>query len=436
MFVQFSVENFLSFKDEAMISMLASKRRSKSKLLDENSTFDALPDIKLLKTAVIYGANGSGKSNIFKAIRFMKNLTINSSKESQAEEEIEITPFLASTKTPNKPSRFEMIFISNETLFQYEFSVSRKRIEHEKLTAKFKSSEKEKVLFERTQDKISVKAPFPEGKGLEKRTRDNALFLSVCANFDGEISGDIIRWFKSIRVIGGLTDQAMISFTRRQLENSNESAKIRDLLNSFDLGISNFKASDSKQQEGKESALVENLRSFVEQKIGQKISFDIGRISTEHKVFDENGKAAGLIEFDLEKNESEGTKKLVALSGPLIDVLENSLILFIDEFDARLHPVISKQLISIFNNSPKNNNNAQLIVASHDTNLLDKDLLRRDQIWFTEKDIYGSSHLNSLLEYRVRNDASFEKDYISGKYGAIPLLGDSCMIFSESEHEE
>ncbi|AYN85729.1 ATP-binding protein [Pseudomonas aeruginosa] len=171
-------------------------------------------------------------------------------------------------------------------------------------------------------------------------------------------------------------------------------------------------------------------------KIGQKISFDIGRISTEHKVFDENGKAAGLIEFDLEKNESEGTKKLVALSGPLIDVLENSLILFIDEFDARLHPVISKQLISIFNNSPKNNNNAQLIVASHDTNLLDKDLLRRDQIWFTEKDIYGSSHLNSLLEYRVRNDASFEKDYISGKYGAIPLLGDSCMIFSESEHEE
>ncbi|MCO3029890.1 ATP-binding protein, partial [Pseudomonas aeruginosa] len=285
-------------------------------------------------------------------------------------------------------------------------------------------------------DKISVKAPFPEGKGLEKRTRDNALFLSVCANFDGEISGDIIRWFKSIRVIGGLTDQAMISFTRRQLENSNESAKIRDLLNSFDLGISNFKASDSKQQEGKESALVENLRSFVEQKIGQKISFDIGRISTEHKVFDENGKAAGLIEFDLEKNESEGTKKLVALSGPLIDVLENSLILFIDEFDARLHPVISKQLISIFNNSPKNNNNAQLIVASHDTNLLDKDLLRRDQIWFTEKDIYGSSHLNSLLEYRVRNDASFEKDYISGKYGAIPLLGDSCMIFSESEHEE
>ncbi|MCO3028632.1 ATP-binding protein, partial [Pseudomonas aeruginosa] len=174
MFVQFSVENFLSFKDEAMISMLASKRRSKSKLLDENSTFDALPDIKLLKTAVIYGANGSGKSNLFKAIRFMKNLTINSSKESQAEEEIEITPFLASTKTPNKPSRFEMIFISNETLFQYEFSVSRKRIEHEKLTAKFKSSEKEKVLFERTQDKISVKAPFPEGKGLEKRTRDNA----------------------------------------------------------------------------------------------------------------------------------------------------------------------------------------------------------------------------------------------------------------------
>ena len=431
MFIQFSVENFLSFKEQAMISMLASKRKSKNKKLDENSTFDAFPDIKLLKAAVIYGANGSGKSNIFKAIRFMKNLTINSSKESQAEEEIETMPFLANTNTPSKPSKFEIIFISNETIFQYEFAVSRKRIEYEKLTAKLKNNEKEKILFERKLDKISVKSPFPEGKGLEKRTRDNALFLSVCANFDGEISGGIIRWFKSVRVVGGLNDQALISFTRRQLEHTTESTKIKDLLKSFDLGISNFKPSEIEPKSDKESDLAESLKSFVEQKIGQKIQFDIGGISTEHKVFDDNGKIVGSIEFDIEKNESEGTKKLVALSGPLIDVLENSFILFVDEFDARLHSTISKQIVSIFNNSKKNNKNAQLIVASHDTNLLDKELLRRDQIWFAEKDIYGASHLNSLLEYRVRNDASFEKDYIAGKYGAIPLLGDSSIIFSE-----
>ena len=113
----------------------------------------------------------------------------------------------------------------------------------------------------------------------------------------------------------------------------------------------------------------------------------------------------------------------------MFSIFRNSKIIVIDEFDARLHPIISKTIIKLFNSASTNGNNAQLIVATHDTNLLDKDLLRRDQIWFSEKDKYGASYLTSLVEYKVRNDASFEKDYIMGKYGAIPLPGYIGNIF-------
>jgi AAA15 family ATPase/GTPase len=131
----------------------------------------------------------------------------------------------------------------------------------------------------------------------------------------------------------------------------------------------------------------------------------------------------------LERDESEGTKKLVAFAGPLRDALSSQYVLVIDEFDARLHPLITKQIIRMFNGTKSNPTNAQLIVATHDTNLLDKDLMRRDQIWFVEKDPVGSSHLTSLVEYKVRNDASYEKDYILGKYGAIPFLGSIDRVF-------
>lgn len=438
MFIQFSVENFLSFKDQAVISMIASKRRSKDKSLDENSTFEAFPGIKLLKTAVIYGANGSGKSNLFKAIGFMKNLTINSSKESQADEEIDITPFLVNTCTPEKPSKFEIIFILNETMYQYEFSVSSKRIEREKLISRHKHKEKDKILFERNNNEIKVFNEFPEGKGLEKRTRDNALFVSVCANFDGEISGEVIRWFRSVRVIRGLNDQGLISFTKKQLDNPESSKKIKSFLKAFDLGIENLKNSEKELPNSKmPREVLDHLKSLIEKNLPSNVSvgFSAGRISTEHRVFNEHGKLAGVIDFDLEENESEGTKKLIALSGPFINALEKSLIIFMDEFDARLHPIISQQIIKIFNSSGENTNNSQLVVISHDTNLLDKDLLRRDQIWFTEKDIFGASHLTSLLEYRVRNDASFEKDYIAGKYGAIPFIGKTSMLISSDEQQ-
>src|SRR5690606_6281674 len=125
------------------------------------------------------------------------------------------------------------------------------------------------------------------------------------------------------------------------------------------------------------------------------------KVASYHTSFDSNGNPADEVAFDLRRDESEGTKKLVAMSAPLIDVMENSYILVIDEFDARLHPIITQSILKLFN-SAANENHAQLIIATHDTNLLDHDILRRDQIWFTERDYYGAGHLTSLVEYKVR----------------------------------
>jgi len=438
MFVQFTVGNFLSFRDEAVLSMLAAKIRSRDKSLDNRTTFNAFPDIKLLKSSVLYGANGSGKSNIFHAIKFMKQMVINSSKESQSDEDIPVTPFRLNPKYETMPSSFEMIFIIKGCMYEYTFSADSKKIVSETLSKKQKG-EAEVVLFSRNLKGIEVHKHFEEGAGLEKRTRKNALFLSVCANFDGAISKAVVRWFRKIRIIEGINDFGYLPFTIKMLEDENKRNRVKSIVDLFDLDIVNITKAMSDSFVGKQSeivnALMDTLRKddrFKALNVPDRMALGV---TTTHNRFDDEGRFVDTINFELESNESEGTKKLIALSGPLLDVFDNAYVLFIDEFDARLHPLITKKIIDMFNSEDLNKNNAQIIVATHDTNLLDKDSLRRDQIWFSERDSLGGSHLKQLVEYRVRNDASYRKGYFEGDYGAIPMIGDPEIVFDSPESE-
>lgn len=437
MFVQFSFKNYLSFKDEATLSMLAAKIKSKDKNLDKRSVFNAFPDIDLLKTGVIYGANGSGKSNVFSALSFMKKMVINSSKESQADEDINVLPFKLNPRYEDEPSSFEMIFIINNKLYEYTFAAVRNKITSETLSVIEKNKD-EVILFERSAKEINVHKQFKEGIGLEKRTRRNALFLSVCANFDGEVSKSVIRWFRKIRVIQGMSDIGYLPFTVKLLDDENKRKKIKSIIDMFDLDIVNISKSQVEQTEKKESELLDAIFTTIKKDSRFKnVSLPqhnpLG-VSTTHNRFNDDGVFVDTINFELGENESEGTKKLIALAGPLMDTFDNSYILFIDEFDARLHPLITKKIVRMFNSLDINKNNAQLVVATHDTNLLDKDELRRDQIWFAEKDSLGGSHLKQLVEYKVRNDASYRKGYFEGDFGAIPMLGEPDIIF-ESDRD-
>ncbi|MDJ0583354.1 MAG: AAA family ATPase [Crocosphaera sp.] len=205
------------------------------------------------------------------------------------------------------------------------------------------------------------------------------------------------------------------------------------MIKKLDLGIDDI---NTNQIDITEDELGDNIPQEIRQEIIKNSGGKGNWINTKHRKFDSENKFISTETFDLE-DESEGTKKAFALAGILFDILKNTRTLIIDEFDARLHPLISRAILELFNSNETNPNNAQLIVMSHDTNLLSPKLFRRDQIWFTEKDRYGATDLYSLVEYDISDDAAFENDYIKGRYGAIPYIGDlSQLINSDGEKKE
>ncbi len=426
MLVQFSVGNFLSIRDVATLSMVASTIREHK----ETNVFQTNKNLRLLKSAVIYGANASGKSNFFQALRFMARFIRNSSKEGQVDEEIAgVESFRLSTKSIDEPSFFEVVLIHNEVMYRYGFELDYKEVKSEWLFYTPKK-DKEYELFQRNGEHFDIDKKFKEGEGLDIRTRNNALFLSVVANFKGEISTQIIKWFGKLNVISGLQDDHF-SYTRQQLKKASFKDELLDLMKVANLGIEDIEIEDEDNELPK--PIEELLKKLSSMHDSSEIKVNKLSLNTLHKKFDEDNRFIGFEKFLLFQHESEGTRKLISLLGPIIDSLKNSKVLVVDELDAKLHPLLTKFIIQLFNSNEYNNKNAQLIFNSHDTNLLSKDTFRRDQIWFTEKDQYGATDLYSLVDYKVRNDASYEKDYLLGKYGSIPYIGTFQFIKNDKE---
>jgi len=412
MLIEFRVGNYLSFKDIVTFSMEAASISEH----EEDNVFD-FGKYKLLKSAVVYGANASGKSNLIKAMSRMKNLVQFSVNEDQAEKLIGVEKFRLSTETENKPSFFEIVFIHDQKKFRYGFEVDYDRIHSEWLF--FIPSRTEARLFVREGKDIKIGTTyFKEGKGIEDKTRPNALFLSVVAQFNGEISTQILMWFRRFNIISGLDDTNYKIFTLDQFEKEDFKQKHLQYLKIADIGID-----DEDIRRIDPSELPEGVKSLLSRMTKSEPKSTKGyAISTFHNKYNKNEKLPHKEEFSL-VSESDGTQKFFGLLGPIFNTLDRGTILVIDELDARFHPLITQFIIQLFHSKQTNPNNAQLIFATHDTNLLDKDLFRRDQIWFTEKDQYGATDLYSLVEYKnVRKDASYEKDYIAGKYGAVPFI--------------
>jgi len=424
MLIQFKVGNFLSFKDPVTFSMVATRIREH----EESNVFLLNEKNRLLKSAVIYGANASGKSNFLKAIAFFKKFVLTSSKETQATEEIRVTNFKLSTETEDKPSLFEIIFIHEGIRYRYGFQSDKKEIHSEWFY--YAQKRQEAKLFIREKNNFEIGPYYKEGKGLAEKTRNNALFLSVVAQFNGQISLKAIEWLKRINVVSGLNDVRYLGYTIDQAHNETTREEILRFLKIADLGIENIAIEEEKANlEALPKSMPEALKAKL---LSAEQVLDV-KIKSLHKKFDENKNQVSLEKFEFDREESEGTKKIFALSGPLLDSFKNGKIIMIDEFDSRLHPLITEFLVKLFN-SGENSKNSQLIFASHDSNLIRRDVLRRDQIWFAEKDKYGASDLYSLVEYKlekgkVRNDASYGKDYILGKYGAIPFIGNPKLLF-------
>ncbi|MGD9970271.1 MAG: ATP/GTP-binding protein [Sulfuricurvum sp.] len=421
MLVEFKVNNFRSIKDTATFSMLTSSK-------DEGNSFE-FRNYSLLRSSIIYGANASGKSNLLKAMAFMSRLVLNHYKIIQSTDQLPHDPYLLSTETEDESSTFEIVFFVGETKYRYGFEIDSEVVYSEWLFADEKGKEA-KLFFRDTEEPDYVNPnKFKEGydffnKKEEKiKIAKNQLFIWKCDREDDAIiSKSILKWFNQFNMIDGIDHKGYINFTMKQMKVENFREEIVKLVKTADIGINDIHM----EEEDIPSEIIAQfpLSDDEKNKILNEGGFKIPLLNTVHQKFNQDGEIIGSVVFELNEDESKGTKKFFAMSAPILDTLQNGKILMIDELDASLHPILTQHLIKLFHDKDINKNNAQLIFVTHDTNLLKPELFRRDQIWLTEKDQYGATTIYSLAQFKnVRKQEDFEKQYIQGKYGAIPYLG-------------
>jgi hypothetical protein len=401
--------------------MLASNY-DKSTREKENVTQQNDFNLRLLKSSVTFGANASGKSKLIEGFMFMKQFVIRSSKDSQKGEPIEVEPFKLQTDSEQDSSEFEVIFLHKKEMFRYGFEVTNEKVISEWLYHRPKTKEVE--IFYREKQKFEIhNRNFSKGATLvkEKLIRDNALLISVAGQFNDKIAGKVLDWFKGLKTISGLDERGYQGFTMSRTKDPKHKAKILELLKVADLGIQDISL-EILDVSKLPKEMPQALKEIISKKVKDEDAEFISDVLATHKKFDGNKKPVGDIKFSMENEESSGTKKFFALTGPILDSLENGYVLVVDELDSKLHPNLVCKLVSLFNSVEHNPNNAQLIFNTHNTNLLGAGLFRRDQIWFTEKDRIGVSKLFSLADFAVRKHENFEDNYIQGKYGAIPYL--------------
>ena len=413
MLIDFSVENYRSIKEMQTLSMSAANISSKFKEIDKSNIFKLSPKKSILKSKAIYGANASGKSNLIKALDTFIYIVNNSVKDDKSLNQI--WSFLLSTETENKPSFFQLSFIMNEVLYRYGFEATRDEIISEWL---FGSPGKKEVFFftrERNDVKVNENQ-FKEGSKIislysqevNDIARKNSLFLTAVKSFSSGLAKEIVDYVGNIILVTGLSDFKMLKNAEEILTDEEQRKKIVDFLKIADIGIT-----DINRVEYQDNTNLDKRKNFL--------------TVTQHRKFDAELKDAGTVPMYMISNESEGSRKMFEISPLLSKALNEKRILVMDEFDARFHPLLTKKIVELFNSNA--NKGSQFIFVTHDTNLLNARLLRRDQICFVEKDKYGASHFYSLVDFKgVRNDASFEKDYVAGRYGAIPFLGDFSSI--------
>ena len=251
-------------------------------------------------------------------------------------------------------------------------------------------------LFLRDGDEYELHPKFSVGKEVvaKKMVRDNALLLSVAAQFNESVSVEIMGWLANTTIVLGSSDERIWEMAIAQIDDPSMKRRIVEFARFADFGIDDIRKVDN-------------------------------TVISSHQQYDEEGNATKTVTFPFRVNESEGTIKYFSLAYPIIDALDHG----------KMHPLLTSRIIGLFNSRVTNPRNAQLIFTTHDTNLLNASLFRRDQIWFTQKDSFGASELYSLAEYKVRNSAPFEKEYLMGKYGGIPVIGQFERLFDLREEE-
>ena len=432
MIIEFKFENAYSFRNETVFSMLTAP--IKERLFTDAGNYHAINDkLTALNTSAIYGANASGKSNFIKALSFFRNLVFESPRFVEALD-INIQSFALDAECMNKPSTFEILFWWKEKLYRYGFSISRKAIEKEWLFVKEK---RESEVFSREKQTFQINPKYKILADLRDKNmiHTKALLLSVASTYNDEHSKNVIEWLLRLNVISGVNDSLYRNFTIEQMRSPEKAKKIIDLIKLADFGIEDLRVLKQEAQ-GVKVTLGGTVDSS--QIVNDKIT--VNEIFSKRYVKNNKGEFV-LADFPFAAFESEGTQKFAHIAGPFIHTLEEGQILVIDELDTKLHPDLTERLVALFQNKELNPKNAQLIFTTHNANLMSARLLRRDQIWFTEKDGFGTSKLYSLADFKregkkARNDEDIEKNYSLGRYGAVPFMGNFDNLLEQGGWEE
>lgn len=414
MLIEFRVKNFRSLRDEQVLSMVASSDKS---LLDTHAADTGLKAVPhLLRSAAVYGANASGKSNLIKALQYMRGVVVESAALQPGQTFDRLQPFKLDATSVSQPTEFEVTFILSGVRYQYGFAMNSQRIVSEQLLV-FKAFKPQR-WFERHFDAISGKDVYEFGPSLkgaknlwEGATRANALFLAVAVQLNSEALRPVFEWFANRLVI--FNEQSPLSphFSVQMLKIEQQRKAICEFLRAADISISDIEVA-TKQ------AMVHTLNFDLatgkrEDTAGEQA---VDEVKFHHLT--DHGRAV----FDL-MDESSGTRNLLFLTGPILDILNKGQTLVVDELDTSLHTLLVQAIVRLFHQSLVNTGGAQLIFTTHDTSLLDAyGLFRRDQIWFVEKHPDQSSSLYPLLDFSPRKNEALERGYLQGRYGALPLL--------------
>ncbi len=409
MLIEFRVANYRSIRDTQTLSMVAAKDRSH---LDTNCIESGIATIPhLTRSAVLYGPNASGKSNLIAALAFMRGMVENSATSIREGQTLDVVPFLLDPEKANQPTEMEVTFIENGIRYQYGFELTAHRIIKEWLFVYNKR--KAQCWFSREYDEITAQENWNLGSGLtggrqrtvwKDATRANALFLSAAINLNNEQLRPVFNWFVEKLTIIGNNEPIDPDFTIAHLKNELEKPKIIQFLKAADLGIVDVQVEMPVEKPAKTSDEIANKWKF-------------------HDIKFLHAGKNGDVGFGIDQ-ESHGTRRLFSYAGLIYDALKKGHVMIIDELNSSLHPKLVYFLIELMHNSKLNSNGAQLIFSTHETALLDLDLFRRDQIWFIEKDHEQASRLYPLSDFSPRKNEALVKGYLMGRYGALPSIKD------------
>lgn len=415
MLMRFGVSNYRSILDYQELLLIASA------LKDPGPDLIAKDRIRerVLPSVLIYGANASGKSNVLSALNFIRSAVLNSHKSQSPNSKIPRNPFLLRPSSSQLPTKMDCDFVVDGIRYNFGFVASDEAFEEEWLFA-FPEGNRRKWYYRKRGERISFGKYFRgKNQSIADLTRPNVLYLSSAAQNAHEQATHIFNYFEQSwrPVISPALDKERLA---EELSNGIDQ-RIIDFLRLADTGIKSAKVSELAPPEDVTN-LLGRLKNVADAEFPE-LKFD--PITAKNKLsLAHYGGEEGSEEIFLNINlESRGTLRLLKLLHPVLHALDTGGLILVDEIDSSIHALLSRGILSLFSSSKTNRYGAQIIATTHDTTLLCADFLRRDQIWFTEKDRTGGTHLFPLTDIRTRNTDNFEKGYLQGRFGAVPFLG-------------